>query len=199
MHYKLIKRFFDIVFSLFGIIFLAPLFILISVILFLSKTNPFFIQKRLGLNGKLFSIYKFKTMNDNKNKNQKLLSDNYRLTNFGSFLRKTSLDELPQLFNVLIGNMSFVGPRPLLSNYYYFYNDLQKSRHHAKPGITGLVQVSGRNNLPWDKRFELDVLYVKNISFLLDFKILIQTLFQFFDLKSASNATDIPIEPFENY
>ena len=199
MHYKLIKRFFDIVFSLFGIIFLAPLFILISVILFLSKTNPFFIQKRPGLNGKLFNIYKFKTMNDNKNKNQKLLSDNYRLTNFGSFLRKTSLDELPQLFNVLIGNMSFVGPRPLLSDYYYLYNDFQKSRHHAKPGITGLVQVSGRNNLPWDKRFELDFLYIKNISFWLDFKILIQTLFQIFDSKNASNAADIPIEPFENY
>lgn len=200
MYSKIIKVFFDIFFSIIGIIFLLPLFSIIALILIITtKSNPFFTQKRPGLNGKLFNIYKFKTMNDERDNHQKLLPDNNRLTKFGSFLRKTSLDELPQLFNVLIGNMSLVGPRPLLSDYYHLYNDYQKSRHFVKPGITGLVQVSGRNNLLWDKRFELDFWYVKNISFLVDFKILIQTLFQIFVSKNSKNAIDIPIEPFENY
>jgi len=176
MYNTIFKRIIDFCFSLIGICLLSPLFIIITIgLYFANQGKPFFYQVRPGLNGTLFKIIKFKTMNDNKDASGNLLSDDQRLTKVGSFVRKTSLDELPQLLNVLKGDMSLIGPRPLLPEYLPLYNDFQKQRHNVKPGITGWAQVNGRNAISWSQKFEFDVWYIQNISFLLDLEILMKT------------------------
>jgi undecaprenyl phosphate N,N'-diacetylbacillosamine 1-phosphate transferase len=177
MYRHFFKRFFDVVFSSIGLIILTPIFIIVIVGLFFANNGkPFFFQLRPGKDEKIFKIIKFKTMNDKKDKNGNLLSDSERLTKIGSFIRKTSLDEIPQLLNVLKGEMSLIGPRPLLVNYLPFYTEREKFRHSIRPGITGWAQVNGRNMINWDKRLKLDVQYVERCSIILDLKILILTI-----------------------
>lgn len=171
----------DILIVTFGIIILFLPIIIITVALFLTNDqNPFYCQQRPGKDGKNFTLIKFRTMNNKKDKDGNLLPDVTRLTQFGRFLRATSLDELPQLINVLRGDLSLVGPRPLLPEYLPFYNKQQARRHEVRPGITGLAQVKGRNSLSWDQKFILDVYYVDHISFQLDIKILILTVWKVF-------------------
>ena len=176
--YKLFfKRLLDFLASLVGLLLLTPIFIIVTIGLFFANHGkPFFFQARPGKNGNIFNIVKFKTMNDKKDAKGDLLSDAERLTKIGSFVRKTSLDELPQLINVIKGEMSLIGPRPLLPQYLKFYSDFQNRRHEVKPGITGWAQVNGRNAISWEQKFELDVWYVNNLNFLLDIKILLLTI-----------------------
>lgn len=175
--YIKIKSVFDFIFAVMGIVVLSPIFIIISLILYFDfKESPFFFQKRVGKNDKIFSIIKYKTMKNTRDENGNLLSDELRLTKLGTFIRKTSLDEIPQLFNVAKGEMSFVGPRPLLEIYLPLYNEFQHQRHLVKPGITGWTQVNGRNGNSWEQKFEFDVWYVKNMSFFLDLEILFKTV-----------------------
>ena len=177
MYKNFIKPVIDFVLALVGFLFLSPVFVLVMIGLFFANDGkPFFFQLRPGKNGKIFKIIKFKTMTDKKDENGNLLPDADRLTKIGSFVRKTSLDEIPQLLNVIKGDMSLVGPRPLLPQYLELYNDFQRRRNEVKPGITGWAQVNGRNSISWEKKFEYDVWYVDNVSFLLDIKILIMTV-----------------------
>lgn len=177
MYKNYFKTLIDKILSLLGMVFLCPVFIVITFALLIdNKGKAFFTQDRPGKNGKIFKIIKFKTMNDKKDTSGNLLSDAERLTFLGSYIRKTSLDELPQLFNVLIGNMSLIGPRPLLPEYLPLYNSFQNKRHLVKPGITGWAQVNGRNAITWQKKFELDVWYVNHLSFWLDIKIIFLTI-----------------------
>ena len=189
------KRFFDILVALIGIVAFSPFFIIILIVLvYNNKGTPFFYQKRPGLNGVLFNIIKFKTMNDKKNAEGKLLPDSERLTKVGSIIRKTSLDELPQLLNVLKGDMAVIGPRPLLPEYLSLYNDRQMKRHLVKPGISGWVQVNGRNAINWQQKLEYDVWYVENVSFLLDVKIFFMTFSKVFKsegINTENQATTI--------
>ena len=177
MYKNFIKPVIDFVLALVGFLFLSPVFVLVAIGLFFANDGkPFFFQLRPGKDGKIFKIIKFKTMTDKKDENGNLLPDADRLTKIGSFVRKTSLDEIPQLLNVIKGDMSLVGPRPLLPKYLELYNDFQRRRNEVKPGITGWAQVNGRNSISWEKKFEYDVWYVDNVSFLLDIKILILTV-----------------------
>ena len=177
MYKNFIKPVIDFVLALVGFLFLSPVFVLVMIGLFFANDGkPFFFQLRPGKNGKIFKIIKFKTMTDKKDENGNLLPDADRLTKIGSFVRKTSLDEIPQLLNVIKGDMSLVGPIPLLPKYLELYNDFQRRRNEVKPGITGWAQVNGRNSISWEKKFEYDVWYVDNVSFLLDIKILIMTV-----------------------
>jgi len=177
MYKCFLKRLFDFLVALFGLIVLSPIIVLISIFLsLLNKGTPFFRQFRIGKNESRFTITKFKTMTDEKDENGELLSEKYRLTKFGRFLRKTSLDELPQLYNVLVGDMSFIGPRPLLVEYLPYYTEEERKRHCIRPGITGLAQVNGRNFILWEKRIEYDLMYVNTVSFRTDMQILIKTL-----------------------
>ena len=177
MYKNFIKPAIDFVLALVGFLFLSPVFVLVTIGLFFANDGkPFFFQLRPGKNGKIFKIIKFKTMTDKKDENGNLLPDADRLTKIGSFVRKTSLDEIPQLLNVIKGDMALVGPRPLLPQYLELYNDFQRRRNEVKPGITGWAQVNGRNSISWEKKFEYDVWYVDNVSFLLDIKILIMTV-----------------------
>ncbi len=177
MYKNFIKPAIDFVLALVGFLFLSPVFVLVMIGLFFANDGkPFFFQLRPGKDGKIFKIIKFKTMTDKKDENGNLLPDADRLTKIGSFVRKTSLDEIPQLLNVIKGDMSLVGPRPLLPKYLELYNDFQRRRNEVKPGITGWAQVNGRNSISWEKKFEYDVWYVDNVSFLLDVKILIMTV-----------------------
>lgn len=172
-----LKPILDFILALVAFIVFLPIFILITVGLFwANKGQPFFFQLRPGKDGKLFTIIKFKTMNDKRDSDGKYLPDAERLTSIGKWIRKTSLDELPQLINVLKGEMSLIGPRPLLPFYLDLYNDFQGRRNEVKPGITGWAQVNGRNQISWEKKFELDVWYVDNVSILLDVKILFLTI-----------------------
>ena len=172
-----IKILLDFTLALLTFIAISPIFLIITVLLFfVNNGKPFFFQKRPGKNESIFTIIKFKTMNDKNDKDGNLLPDEKRLTALGKFVRATSLDEIPQLLNVIFGDMSFVGPRPLLPEYLPLYNDFQKQRHNVKPGITGWAQVKGRNAISWQEKFELDVWYVNNQSFLLDLKILFITV-----------------------
>ncbi|NJW53420.1 sugar transferase [Salinimicrobium oceani] len=176
MYRRYLKPLIDFFIALLACFFLLPVFLLIALLLFIAnRDNPFFFQLRPGKNGKLFRIIKFKTMNDKTDSSGKLLPDAERLTPIGRIVRKTSLDEIPQLINVLIGDMSLIGPRPLLPEYLPLYNKEQLRRHEAKPGITGWAQVNGRNFVNWDQKFTLDVWYVDHISFSLDFRILLMT------------------------
>lgn len=176
IYYNYAKPILDFILAFWAFVFFFPLFLGIAIgLFFANEGKPFFFQQRLGKNAKLFNIIKFKTMNDKKDDEGNLLPDEKRLTAIGKFLRATSLDELPQLINVLKGEMSLIGPRPLLPFYWDLYNDFQKRRNEVKPGITGWAQVNGRNRISWIKKFELDVWYIDHISFFLDLKILILT------------------------
>ena len=188
MYKKFFKRFFDILFSLILIILLFPLFIIISVLVLVFMGWPIlFKQPRPGKDEKIFNMYKFRTMTNKKDKNGNLLPDAERLPKFGKFLRKTSLDELPEFFLILVGKMSFIGPRPLAVKYLPFYNEDERHRHDVRPGLTGWAQVNGRNNLNWEDRFEKDLEYVNNISLLFDFKIILLTI------KKVLFASDISV------
>ncbi|MFA5455706.1 MAG: undecaprenyl phosphate N,N'-diacetylbacillosamine 1-phosphate transferase [Sulfurimonas sp.] len=191
------KSLFDKMLALFLIILFLPIYIIISLLILWKMGSPIlFRQKRPGYKEKIFSIYKFRTMTNEKDKNGELLADEQRLVGVGKFIRSISLDELPQLFNVLKGEMSFVGPRPLLIEYLPLYNDEQKRRHDAKPGITGWAQVNGRNAISWAQKFELDVWYVDNQSFLLDMKILWLTFLNVLKRSGISSSSSATMEKF---
>ena len=197
MYKNIVKPLGDFLASLIGLVLLSPLFLLITVFLFIANSGkPFFFQSRPGKNGKIFRIVKFKTMTDKKDVDGKLLPDAQRLTLVGKFVRKTSLDEVPQLLNVVKGDMSLIGPRPLLTHYLHLYNDFQNRRHEIKPGITGWAQVNGRNAISWDKKFEYDVWYVDNVSLLLDIKILFKTILKVFKSDGINTANAATTEPF---
>ncbi|RRT93469.1 sugar transferase [Empedobacter falsenii] len=197
MYQNYIKRFLDFTIALFGLIVLSPLFILVTIgLYFANQGKPFFFQERPGLNEKIFKIIKFKTMNDKKDSNGNLLPDADRLTSIGAFVRKTSLDELPQLINVLKGDMAIIGPRPLLPQYLPLYNETQKRRHNVRPGITGWAQVNGRNAISWKKKFELDVEYVDNLSFLMDVKVFLTTFKKVFKSEGISQVGQATAEAF---
>lgn len=192
------KRVIDFVCALAGLLILSPLFILVTICLFVANQGkPFFVQRRPGKNGKIFKILKFKTMTDKKDANGNLLSDANRLTKVGSFVRKTSLDEIPQLINVLIGDMSLIGPRPLLVQYLPLYNDFQKNRHRVRPGITGWAQVNGRNAISWEQKFEYDVWYVQHLSFTLDVKIFFLTIKKVFVSEGINMMGQVTTEAFK--
>jgi undecaprenyl phosphate N,N'-diacetylbacillosamine 1-phosphate transferase len=177
MYKKYFKRFFDVVISLFLLVIFIPVMLLVLILLFVAtRENPFFVQTRPGLNEKIFRIIKLKTMNDNKSENGVLLPDAQRLTTIGRFIRKTSLDEIPQLINVLMGDMAIIGPRPLLVSYLPYYSERERLRHSIRPGITGWAQINGRNSVNWDERLAFDVEYVKSVNFKFDIKILYKTL-----------------------
>lgn len=178
MIYKYIKRILDIISSLLAIIILSPLLGVLTVIgAFEMKGNPFFTQERPGKDEKIFKLVKFRTMTNAKDENGELLSDAERLTKYGKFLRNTSLDELPELFNILKGDMSVIGPRPLLVQYLPYYTEEERHRHDVRPGLTGWAQVNGRNNITWEEKFAWDVKYVNEMNLILDIKILFQTVF----------------------
>ncbi len=192
------KRIFDIVLALFLIVLFSPFYILVSLLILVKMGSPIlFRQQRPGLNEKIFGIYKFRTMTNEKDKDGNLLSDEKRLLGIGRFIRATSLDELPQIFNVLKGDMSFVGPRPLLIEYLPLYNDEQKKRHVVKPGITGWAQVNGRNAISWEQKFKYDIWYVDNQSFMLDMKILWLTFLKVIKRSDISSDTAVTMEKFE--
>ena len=178
LYCKLIKRFMDFLIAALSIIIFSPLLIIIAILVRVKLGGPvIFKQERPGLNGKVFKLYKFRTMTDAKDENGNLLDDEYRLTSFGKKLRSTSLDELPELYNILKGDMSIVGPRPLLVKYLPLYNDEQKRRHDVRPGLTGLAQVSGRNAITWTEKFNKDIEYVDNVSLGLDISIFFKTIY----------------------
>ena len=192
------KYFIDFVLSLTGFIFLLPVFLLVSVFLFFANQGkPFFLQPRPGRHGKIFKVIKFKTMNDRRDVMGNLLPDDERLTVIGNFVRKTSLDEIPQLLNVIKGDMSLVGPRPLLVDYLPLYNAEQRRRHEVRPGITGWAQVNGRNAISWNQKFAYDVWYVENLSFWLDLKIIWLTVMKVFKREGISAEGHVTVERFQ--
>ncbi len=192
------KRFCDLIISFILLLIFSPLIIFISLILFFNNNgSPFFFQIRPGLNEKLFKIIKFKTMTDKKGVDGQLLSDSDRLTKIGQLIRNTSLDEIPQLINVLKGDMSLIGPRPLLVEYLSLYSEEQKKRHNVRPGITGWAQVNGRNAISWQDKFKLDIYYVKNCSFLLDLKIIYLTIKKVIKKEGISSNTSATMEKFK--
>lgn len=198
MHYTLFKRSFDIIIGMLSLIILSLVILLITVIEFICFGCPvLFIQNRTGYKGVNFKLYKFRTMDGNKNKFGQLLADDERLTKLGKFFRSTSLDELPELFNVIKGDMSLVGPRPLLPEYLPLYTKEQNQRHEVKPGITGWAQVNGRNAITWEEKFKLDVWYVDHQSFCLDLKILFLTIFKVFKREGISQNGHATIEKFK--
>ncbi|AZA99829.1 sugar transferase [Chryseobacterium joostei] len=198
MYKNFFKRLIDFILSLSLLIIFSPIFLFVMIgLLFANQGKPFFFQKRPGKNGKIFKIVKFKTMNDKKDKNGNLLSDAERLTAIGNFIRKTSLDEIPQLINVLKGDMSVIGPRPLLPEYLPLYSHEQKRRHDVRPGITGWAQVNGRNAISWTKKFELDVWYVDHLSFSLDVKIFFLTIKKVFIREGISQEGQVTTEGFK--
>lgn len=199
MIYKsLVKPLGDYLFAFIAIILLSPIFLLISILLAIShKGSPFFFQSRPGKNAKIFTLIKFKTMNDKRDAKGNLLPDSERMTSIGRVIRSTSLDEIPQLINIIKGDMSLVGPRPLLKKYLNRYSPEQMRRHKLKPGITGLAQVSGRNNLSWDKRLSLDVKYVDTVSFALDVKIMALTFLKVIKREGISSGTSATMEEFK--
>lgn len=198
MYKRFFKRILDFFIALIGLVVLFPLLVLISIFLFFATSgSPFFFQNRPGKQGVVFKIVKFKTMNDKKDKEGNLFSDEIRLTKVGRFIRKTSLDELPQLINVVKGDMSLIGPRPLLIDYLQLYSDHQKRRHEVKPGITGWAQVNGRNAISWSEKFDYDVWYVTNCSFILDCKIVILTIKKVFMSEGISAAGSMTTEKFK--
>lgn len=198
MYKGYLKRFCDFSFALVVIVIISPLFLVILILAFtFNKGNPFFLQKRSGRNGVIFTIIKFRTMNNDKDSSGRYLPDSKRLHFFGKFLRKSSMDEIPQLLNVLLGDMSIVGPRPLLPEYIELYNQRQARRHEVNPGITGWAQVNGRNAISWEQKFEFDVWYVENQSFLLDCKIFFMTIGKLFLTKDVNMSSSVTAEPFK--
>ena len=200
MLYLKIKKFFDIFFAVFGIIFLSPLIIIIAILIKIKLGSPiFFIQKRPGLKEKMFPLIKFRTMNNKKDQEGKLLDDDKRLTVFGKWLRASSIDEIPTLINIIKGDMSFVGPRPLLKEYLELYSDFESQRHIVNPGLTGLAQINGRNNISWKKKFEYDILYVNNVSFFLDLKIFLLTFFKVIKREGINPKNKQNVERFRGH
>lgn len=198
MYKNFIKRILDIILSFLALVILSPLLILTAFLIRIKLGTPvFFKQLRPGKNEKIFGILKFRTMTDAKDENGNLLPDEIRLTRFGQFLRSTSIDELPELLNILNGDMSIVGPRPLLVQYLERYNEEQKHRHDVKPGLTGLAQVNGRNGITWEEKFHYDLEYVKNITFYGNCKIIFQTVMKVFGREGISSATSVTMEEFK--
>ncbi len=198
MYRSYFKRLIDLFISILLLLLTAPIFLVCVLILCIqNKGKVFFIQERPGMNQKPFHIIKFKTMNDNKNAEGILLPDVQRLTQFGKWVRKLSLDELPQLINVLKGEMSLIGPRPLLFKYVPLYSYEQNRRHNVRPGITGWAQVNGRNSITWTRKFELDIYYVDNLSFALDFKIFWLTIMKIVKTEGVNQSDARPMQPFD--
>jgi lipopolysaccharide/colanic/teichoic acid biosynthesis glycosyltransferase len=198
MYKRYFKRLLDFVLSTLGFIVLFPVFLIVSILLlFVNRGNPFFTQQRPGKNAKIFRVIKFRTMNNKRDENGKLLPDAVRLTPVGRFIRSTSLDEIPQLLNVIKGDMSLIGPRPLLVRYLNRYTPEQARRHEVRPGITGWAQVNGRNAIAWEKKFTLDVYYVDHLSFAFDIKILFTTLQKVMRREGISSASSVTMEEFQ--
>lgn len=197
MYTRFFKRFIDFIGALLILLFASPILLVSSLLLIFANSGKiFFVQKRPGLNSEIFKIIKFKTMNDKRDSNGELLPDDKRLTKIGYWVRKLSIDELPQMINVLKGDMSLVGPRPLLVDYLALYSDEQNRRHDLRPGITGWAQINGRNTLEWKKKFEYDVWYVDNCSFWLDIKILFLTVAKVFKTEGISSEKSVTMERF---
>ena len=197
MYRKYFKRVFDFVCSFLALIVLSPVLLVTALLVRIKLGTPvIFKQKRPGLNEKIFTLYKFRTMTDQKDEQGNLLPDEVRLTKFGKMLRSTSLDELPELWNILKGDMSVVGPRPLLVRYLPYYTDKEKHRHDVRPGLTGLAQVNGRNEVSWEKKFQLDVEYTQHITFWSDIRIILQTVGNVFGGKGISSTTSATMEEF---
>lgn len=197
MYRNFFKRAIDLVLSIIGFIILSPFFIAICILLYFANDgHPFFFQARPGKKEKIFKIVKFKTMNDKKDADGNLLPDYKRITKTGNFIRKTSLDEIPQLLNVIKGDMSIVGPRPLLIAYLPLYNKEQAKRHNVRPGITGWAQVNGRNAISWEQKFEYDVWYVNHVSFKTDMDIIFKTISKVFKREGISASENVTMEKF---
>ncbi|MED2865877.1 sugar transferase [Bacillus thuringiensis] len=195
---RFIKRPMDFILSLIAIIMLSPVFLIVAFLVKTRLGSPvLFKQERPGLNGTIFKMYKFRTMTDEKNENGELLPDSVRLTKFGEFLRSTSFDELPGLFNIFKGDMSIIGPRPLLVQYLPLYNEHQKRRHEVRPGLSGVAQVNGRNAISWEEKFNYDVEYVENVSFIGDWKIILLTIKKVFVREGINSQTAATMEPFK--
>ena len=198
MYQLFIKRLFDFILSLVAIIILSPVFIIIALLVRIKLGSPIlFKQERPGLNEKIFKMYKFRTMTSEVDEEGNLLPDEVRLTSFGQLLRSTSLDELPELFNIFKGDMSIVGPRPLLVKYLPLYNDEQKHRHDVRPGLTGLAQVNRRNAISWEDKFKYDVEYTKNVTFMNDLKIIFETILKVIKRDGISSETSVTMEEFK--
>jgi undecaprenyl phosphate N,N'-diacetylbacillosamine 1-phosphate transferase len=198
IYQRYLKRPMDFILSLIALIILSPVFLVVALLVRINLGSPvIFKQQRPGLNEKIFTMYKFRTMTDERDENGELLPDAVRLTKFGKFLRSTSLDELPELFNILKGDMSIVGPRPLLVQYLPLYNEHQRRRHEVRPGLTGLAQVNGRNAISWEEKFDLDVEYVDNITFINDWKIIFSTLKKVVLREGINSETAATMEFFE--
>lgn len=198
MYARYIKRWLDFILSLFAVIVLSPILLIVALLVRIKLGSPvIFKQERPGLHEKIFTLYKFRTMTDGKDKDGNLLPDDQRLTKFGKLLRSTSLDELPELFNILRGDMSIVGPRPLLVKYLPLYNEHQKHRHDVRPGFTGWAQCNGRNAISWEEKFDLDVYYVKHVAFILDLSIIFKTIKIVFLREGISSDTSATMEEFK--
>ena len=198
MYKRFFKRLIDIVISLAGLLIASPFIVPILLFVYLkTKENPFFLQKRPGLNGQLFTLIKMRTMANTRDSEGNLLPDKDRITRWGKFLRETSLDEIPQLINVLTGDMSLIGPRPLLPGYLPLYSDFHRQRHLVRPGITGWAQINGRNSISWQQKFDLDVWYVKHVSFKVDMQILLQTLIKIFKKSDINSSSDLTMPLFD--
>ncbi|WP_270524914.1 sugar transferase [Longibaculum muris] len=197
MYRLFIKRFLDFALSLIAIVILSPVLLIVAVLVRTKLGSPvIFKQKRPGKDEKIFTLYKFRTMTDARDEEGNLLPDDVRLTKFGKLLRSTSLDELPELFNILKGDMSIVGPRPLLVQYLPLYNDVQKHRHDVRPGFTGYAQVNGRNSITWEEKFDLDVYYVNHLNFKMDISIILKTVKVVLFREGISSETSVTMEEF---
>lgn len=195
---KYIKRVLDFILSLLALIILSPLILIFTIIGAIKmKGNPFFVQKRPGKDGKIFSLIKFRTMTNKKDKDGNLLPDEKRLTSYGRFLRSTSIDEVLEIINILKGDMSIIGPRPLLVKYLPLYNEYQQHRHDVRPGLTGYAQVHGRNTVSWEEKFDMDVKYVQHITFMGDLKILLETVIKVLKREGISSETSATMEEFK--
>ncbi|MGX8832913.1 sugar transferase [Amedibacillus sp. YH-ame6] len=198
MYKVFIKRTFDLFLSLFALIIFSPIFLIVAILVRTKLGSPIiFKQERPGKNEKIFRMYKFRTMTNEKDELGNLCSDEIRLNKFGKLLRSTSLDEIPELVNILKGDMSIIGPRPLLVKYLPLYSDSQKHRHDVRPGLTGLAQVKGRNSLSWNEKFALDIYYTENLSFLLDFRIFLLTVFSIIKKEGIDSGTCVTMEEFK--
>jgi len=198
MYRRFFKRLFDFMIALVGLIILSPLLLILWIGLSIANkgAGAFFLQERPGKDEKIFKVIKFKTMNDRRDENGNLLPDNERLTTIGRWIRSLSLDEIPQLINVLKGDMSLIGPRPLLVQYLPLYDEVQRRRHEVRPGMTGWAQVNGRNAISWQEKFEHDVWYVDHLSLSLDIKILLKTIEKVFKREGINSGTHVTMEPF---
>ena len=200
MYAHFFKRLIDFFLSLLGIILLSPVLLILTILGAIKmKGNPFFTQDRPGKNEKIFKLIKFRTMTNEKNKNGELLPDEDRLISYGKFLRSTSMDELPELFNILIGHMSIIGPRPLLVKYLPWYTEEQRKRHIVRPGLTGYAQAHGRNALSWDEKLKLDIMYVKNLSLKVDIGVFFATIKSVLKREGISSETSATMEDFRDY